>query len=108
MLEELGINTISTDVAERHARAIASSDEREAEDDPHAGTGRFKYRPCELMTTKQVARKLGMPPGRLQQTHWRETLGAFQYGGPILGKCCKLNRPRDNVNAYLEAQRNNA
>ena len=108
MLEELGINTTSIDVAERHARAIASSDEPEAEDDPHAGTGKYQYRPCQLMSTGQVARKLHMPVARLHQKVWRDTLGAFQYGGPDMGKGCKLNWPRENVNAYLEAKKEDA
>ena len=108
MLEELGINAISADVAERHARAIASSDEPKAEDDPHAGTGNYQYRPCQLMTTGQVARKLHMPVARLHRQFWRDKLGAFQYGVPDMGKGCKLNWPRENVNAYLEAQNNNA
>ena len=80
--EEDGIKSINIDAAERHARRTAFSGEPVVADDPNAGTGQYKYRPCELMTISQVARKLRMPKARLQRKHWRKTLGAFQYGGP--------------------------
>ena len=73
-------------------------------DNPQAGF----YRPYQLVTTKQAARKLGIPKERLQRKSWREKLGAFRYGGPVLSKCSKLNWLRENIDRYLQAQRKDA
>jgi hypothetical protein len=73
--------------------------------DPNDGTGNYQYRPCQLMTTQQVARKLHMPVERLHRKDWRDALGAFQYGGPDMGKGCKVYWPREKVNAFLDAQK---
>ena len=49
--------------------------------------------------------KLHMPVARLHRKDWRDALGAFQYGGPDMGKGCKVYWPREKVNAFLDAQK---